>query len=830
MEERSQLYQDRFDMIQTDFENQLEQISHRLEMFDKTVSMSEYTGEDKPFKDMMAARQESITLLESEVSELEAQLELAVNNGDIEVGSESWYEMKDAIASAREEAEDARIELAKLYKDAFDDVQKKYENQIGMLNSALDALDTRVSASEYTGAAKPFDEMLVKRRENVRLLNEETAALEQSLAEAVASGKIKEGSDAWYEMQDAIHSARNEAAEAALEVTQVYVDAFDEINRQFDNLINDIDTGMQALERKLDMLEARGYMGGASVYQRLIQGENDKITTNLERRAELQAQLDTAMADQVNGIAVGSQAWYDLNQQIDECTASIEESEIAIVNYQNSIRQIKWDVFDFIEARIAGITDEADFLIKLLEKSDLFDENGQFAEAGTATIGLHAQNYDVYMRQADDYAKEAQRINKELADDPANTELIKRREELIKLQRDSILAAEDEKQAIADLVEEGIQKQLDHLQELIDKYTDLLDREKDAYDYQKNIAKQTKEIASLQKQLSAYSGDTSEENRARMQKLQVSLKDSMDQLAETQYDQFISDTKRLLDDLYAETEKTLNQRLDNIDALFEQMVNQSNDNTDLIRGTIETEADKVGATLSDSIKAIWSVDGTGTQAVSTYISGVNSTIEHATSRVTNILTVIERDLTAAMAKSENAVTKALSDENNGVAEAIATNPTQEAPANITVEVAREEEPHVQERFEPKAKGTMRQIIDEHGEKQWVIVTNDTFVGGKPVSLMDFTETLDRRYNLTENDIAQYLRDQFTNPVTRGAENSRSGVNVGGITVNIPIDQVDDYNDFVRKLRNDNTFEQMIRSITIDPLTGKSTLAKKKYYQ
>ena len=48
-----------------------------------------------------------------------------------------------------------------------------------------------------------------------------------------------------------------------------------------------------------------------------------------------------------------------------------------------------------------------------------------------------------------------------------------------------------------------------------------LEMEKDLYEYQKNIANQTKNIATLEKQLASLQGDTSEEGRAKIQKIQV---------------------------------------------------------------------------------------------------------------------------------------------------------------------------------------------------------------------------------------------------------------------------------------------------------------------
>lgn len=95
--------------------------------------------------------------------------------------------------------------------------------------------------------------------------------------------------------------------------------------------------------------------------------------------------------------------------------------------------------------------------------------------------------------------------------------------ELFGLQQDSIKAAEDEKQAIVEMIEEGINRELDALKELIDTYTDALDSAKNLYDYQNKVSEKADEIASLQKQLSAYKGDNSEETRATIQKLEVDL-------------------------------------------------------------------------------------------------------------------------------------------------------------------------------------------------------------------------------------------------------------------------------------------------------------------
>lgn len=63
---------------------------------------------------------------------------------------------------------------------------------------------------------------------------------------------------------------------------------------------------------------------------------------------------------------------------------------------------------------------------------------------------------------------------------------------------------------------------------------------------------------------------------------------------------------------------------------------------------------------------------------------------------------------------------------------------------------------------------------------------------------------------------------------RYANGGNMGTTVGDIEINIPIERVDDYNDFVTKLRNDPKFENMLLDVTIGRLAGGSSLAKNKY--
>ena len=158
---------------------------------------------------------------------------------------------------------------------------------------------------------------------------------------------------------------------------------------------------------------------------------------------------------------------------------AIEESKTSIIELNNAIRDLNWEVFDYAQERISKITDEANFLIDAFSNYDLYNENGTFNDKANATAYLHGKNYEVYLQQSKDYAEEIKKINADLARDPSNKDLIERREELLDLQQESISNMYSEKDAIKSLVEEGINKHLESLSELIDKYKESMNSAKD---------------------------------------------------------------------------------------------------------------------------------------------------------------------------------------------------------------------------------------------------------------------------------------------------------------------------------------------------------------
>lgn len=423
----------------------------------------------------------------------------------------------------------------------------------------------------------------------------------------------------------------------------------------YDGMLSQIEHRHNMLEGYVDQTEAQGYIVSTKYYDAMITNEQNKLSKLNKERDDLINAMNDAI---VNGdIEEGSQAWYDMQAEINGVNESIQESTTSIIEFKNAIREIEWGVFDKIQDRISSITDEANFLVKIMSDEKMYDDKGNVTKQGTATYGLHGVNYNVYMSQADQYRKEMESIQKELSQDPYNETLIERRKELLELQQESIIAAEEEKDAIVSLVKEGIEKQLEALNDLIDKYTDALDSEKDMYDYQKKISNLQKEIDSLVKQELAYANDDSEEGSVRKQQTKNKLEEARENLEESLYDKTISDQKKLLDELYSEYETVLNMRLDNIDVLISEVIANINSDASEIRDTIVSEADKVGYKLTDSMNTIWGANGTIATILTTYSNNFSSTMTTVQEAINGIKIAIQNAVTASNQKATENIKK-----------------------------------------------------------------------------------------------------------------------------------------------------------------------------
>lgn len=394
---------------------------------------------------------------------------------------------------------------------------------------------------------------------------------------------------------DAVQDLRDNLAELAKT-------KFDNLAKKFENELDFIEHKSSMLDKYIDQTEKKGEIVSEYFYTTLIQNEQANVDKLQNEYNSLFNQLQDSIS--TGGIEVYSDDWYEMVGQINDVEEALVDANSALVDYEKSILKLRWDNFDYLRDCISDIISETEFLADLLDNKKLFDDSGHLNNYGESLGALYAIEYNTYMNQADEYAKAIDELNKAIAANPNDKDLLDRRQELYDAQREAIKNAESEKNAIKDLISDAYDAQLEALQKLIDKRKELLDATSDLYEYENTISEKTDTIASYQKQLQAYQGDNSEEGIANRQKIQTELEKAQKDLQQTEYEKWKSDQTAMLDDLYSEYETMLNSRLDDIDALVQDVINQSNANSVEIQGTIIDVANQVGYNVSNDLQTI----------------------------------------------------------------------------------------------------------------------------------------------------------------------------------------------------------------------------------
>ncbi len=454
-------------------------------------------------------------------------------------------------------------------------------------------------------------------------------ASDKSLTEEEVK-KANEYKELWEKYLD----AQDKYTEAVRTQTELQIKHFDYIVSAYDGILEGFGHTESMLDEYISQTEARGHIVSANYYDALIQNKNSEKDELVNKRRGMIDERDRLVRE--GHIDINSEEYRKMSNEIDNVTLEIEKATTQTIGWQNAIRDLEFEQFELAHEYMSRLTSESEFLIELMSNKKLHNDDGTRTAEGDATLGLLAENYHQSMYEADDYGVKAADIARRMTLDPSeegyldplDQNNIDKYNEYIELQRESILNAEDQKQAIKDLISEGYDKELDALQEKIDKTNEALDSQKDLYDYQKNVQKQSEEIAALEKQRAAYLSDTSESGRAKLQEITVSLKEAKESLAETEFDRYISQQEELLSSLYEEYELTLNTRLDDLDGLVEDVFTAVEENAVEIGETLFGKdgtggvAGSVGVAVSDELKSIWTEGGVGNK-----LAGSVETIE-----------------------------------------------------------------------------------------------------------------------------------------------------------------------------------------------------------
>ena len=289
----------------------------------------------------------------------------------------------------------------------------------------------------------------------------------------VKDDKLAEKMQQYLDYWDKVKEYTDAAADSFEQYQSLVVQKFEEIQAKYDARIGYQENRKSAVQDALDLAEAKGQEIGSAYYTKQ-KGINDK---EIKKYKNEEKELIKAMAD----VPKYSEQWYEMKDAISEVHSKYVQLQADNAELQRSINELKFDRFDELINKFGDITDEANFLIDMLDSENLFNsDNGSITNDGITAMGLTAQNYDVYLAQAEEYKNsiadlEQMYKNGEIGISDYNSKM----RELQEGYRDSIRSANDAKKAVIDYVKQGLDAQNEALEKSVSKQKELLKQQKD---------------------------------------------------------------------------------------------------------------------------------------------------------------------------------------------------------------------------------------------------------------------------------------------------------------------------------------------------------------
>lgn len=630
------LYIDAFNKIADAYDKQQELYGYQANEIETTIELKEIRGEHVYASDYDALRgikeNERASALE-EAESLRQALELGYNDEGKPLSDEEIIDMTYRMYDAEQQARDLAVEIEninektkQLYVTAFDKVTEAFDAISNLYDDRAAYTEGYIEIQELKGEPVSTDayDYLIENTQNA-IANAEGKLAEQQikLQNAIANG-IKVGSEDWIKMTEDIRATEAELQghhktliQYTEDLKQLYYTAFEKVRDSFGDVTDVYDDQQAFIESYIDYLETIGVAVPEELYDELISVEEQKQQANVQKLADLQDSLAKMEAE---GFGPEDEEWVTAQADIRATEKAIWDSEVAMAEFNKRMRELETEKFEEFVKRIGDLVNELDRVYDLLSDEDVATEDGAWTEEGITSLGLMYQKMEIAKKQIADYQDEIDKLNDQyksgaISEQEYNDRLV----DLKNNQWDSVEALESAKDAIIDLnearidmIEEGIQKEIDAFEELIQLKKDELDAERDLYEFKKNIKNQTDDISSLERRIASMSGSTDAATVAERTKLEAELRKKREDLDDTYYTHAMDSQSSALDDEnedYVTSKEDyiekLRESLEDVESIVANTMSQVLINANTVLGGLNGVSAEYGITLSDYLTSPW---------------------------------------------------------------------------------------------------------------------------------------------------------------------------------------------------------------------------------
>lgn len=368
----------------------IESIAKKTENYNKI--MEKYAQEQT--YSLQAAKKYQ-ALANEKMSGLSQDIVTKIKNGSIDV---TEYKDEDTVNKINEaldylakvsdytkKSEESLTQIAETAKAQFEAQQQAYENQSSgaehmnnMYESSSDILEAKMGFK----TAKLMEQQIKQQQKLLDLYTQERKQLNETLILMVKAGRIKMGSQQWYDMKSAIEEVDEKIldAESSIEefknsLNDLHWDLFDELINRFNYVGDEISNVISLLDHKTDSLVKQDNVGALTSKKNWATDEG--ITTiglyaqEMERAQYVAKQYAKAITELKSDYASGKYNETEYLSKLNELISGQYESIEKYYDARDAIVELNEARVDAIKD---GIDKEVDAYTKLInKKKELLD-------------------------------------------------------------------------------------------------------------------------------------------------------------------------------------------------------------------------------------------------------------------------------------------------------------------------------------------------------------------------------------------------------------------------------------------------------------------------
>lgn len=429
--------------------------------------------------------------------------------------------------------------------------------------------------------------------------------------ENITDENVRDKIEKYTEWYDKARDLNSEIADLNKSIRETKIQKLDNIKDDYDNLVSLSTSISDYNESVSDLSEKLTGVGDANA---LLRSANAQVAIRqalVNSEAQLNAQLNALVAD--GTIGMYTDTWNKWQEEINGVKKSIIEADEALNDLKKSIMEVRFNSFTKAIDNLGFQSDMSSAIQDLLLEEGIYDDDVKITSTGYTKLGLLGTDLVNAKQKVADY-NEAIRALKEnyKQGNISQADFNEQLQEYQKDQMDAVSATKTARDAIIDLIKDGIEKETDAMDELISKRKEDLDKQKEYYDFKKKMNDQSKEMNKVRAQLAALEGDDSLEATAKRRKLESQLKDLQEQYDEDQkdhekdvvsdaYDKTLEDFKKNQEDTVKELESSLEKQNQAISDALEAVKNNYGD----VYETLTKLAEQYNFSLTDDLTSPW---------------------------------------------------------------------------------------------------------------------------------------------------------------------------------------------------------------------------------